>query len=62
MVGDGNQCILRPPLEPVHCTARKQTREFQGPCPKFLANLKVNNSLAFLSFLRHYILQTNENF
>lgn len=41
MVGDGNQGILGPALEPVHGTARNQPRELQRSAAELFSNLSA---------------------
>lgn len=47
VVGNGNQRILWPALEPVHGTARNQSRELQWSCTEFFSNLGKENGITF---------------
>ena len=39
VIGDGDESVLRPALEPVHRAARDETGKLQRPTPELLAHL-----------------------
>ena len=41
VVGDGDQRVTRPALEPIHGTPRDEPRELEGPGPELLSHLKT---------------------